>query len=116
LKIATGVAQPDRQLVADEFAAAVGEDGRTTGEACSVLLAFAGRRAPESEAVRQHAENDCGTAAAGRVAEQKRKSIGSEVIQWAQVLAEKRGGGTKHSRRISGAANASRDATQKRPW
>lgn len=33
-----GAAGRDRKLVVDQPAAAVGQDGRTTGEACSVLL------------------------------------------------------------------------------
>ncbi len=54
-----------RQL---ELAAAVGEDWRPIGQTCSLLLAPVGRRAPESEAVRQHAEDDRGAAVAGRLA------------------------------------------------
>ena len=38
-------------LLADQLAAAVGEDRRTAGETCALLLAAAGRRAPKSEAV-----------------------------------------------------------------
>ena len=56
----------------DELAAAVGENGRTAGETCAILLAFAGRRALEPEAVQQHAANDLGTAAARRLATQER--------------------------------------------
>src|SRR5207253_7591208 len=67
------VAEEDWELVADELAAAAGEDGRSAGETCALLLAFAGRRTSESEAVRQHAENDRGVAAAGRLANQDRK-------------------------------------------
>lgn len=36
---ATGVAQANRELVADELAATAGEDGRTAGETCPLLLA-----------------------------------------------------------------------------
>src|SRR5437879_4511938 len=67
------VAEEDWELVADELAAAAGEDGRSACETCALLLAFAGRRTSESEAVRQHAENDRGVAAAGRLANQDRK-------------------------------------------
>src|SRR2546427_8247423 len=67
------VAEEDWELVADELAAAAGEDGRLAGETCALLLAFAGRRTSGSEAVRQHAENDRGVAAAGRLANQDRK-------------------------------------------
>src|SRR5208283_4681505 len=40
---AFGTAEEDRELVADQFAAAVGEDRRQAGQACPVLLADAGR-------------------------------------------------------------------------
>jgi hypothetical protein len=67
------------KLVADEVAAPAGEDGRSAGEKCALLLAFAGRRTSESEAVRQHAENDRGVAAAGRLANQGRKCLPSAI-------------------------------------
>ena len=66
-----GVATEDRELVADEFTAAAGEDRRTAGEARALLLVAVGGRAPESETVWQHAEDDCGAAAAGRLASQQ---------------------------------------------
>ena len=66
------------ELVADEFAAALGEDRRTAGETCALLLAALGRRAPESEAVRQHAEDDRGAAAAGRLANRERGKSSAE--------------------------------------
>ena len=69
---AAGATEEDQQLVADAFAAAAGENGRTAGETCAILLAFAGRRALEPEAVQQHAANDLGTAAARRLATQER--------------------------------------------
>ena len=59
--------------LADEFAAAFGQDRRTAGEARAVLLAFANRGAPASEAVRQPAEDARGAAAAGRLASQERR-------------------------------------------
>ena len=45
------IAEDDWELVADKFTAALGQDRREAGETCAVLLAFAGRRAPKSEAV-----------------------------------------------------------------
>src|SRR2546422_8032539 len=76
------VAEEDWELVADELAAAAGKDGRSAGETCVLLLAFAGRRTSESEAVRQHAENDRGVAAAGQLANQDKKANErSEAIQ-----------------------------------
>jgi len=67
------VAEEDGELVADEFTATLGQDRRTAGEARSVLLAFAGRGALESEAIREHAADDRGAAAAGRLASQERR-------------------------------------------
>src|SRR5664279_5161281 len=55
---AAGVAQANRELVADQLAAAPGEDGRTAGEACPLLLATAGGRASEPAAVRGDAGTD----------------------------------------------------------
>ena len=65
-------AEQDQELVADELATQVDEDRRSAGETCAILLAFAGRRALEPEAVQQNAANDLGTAAARRLATQER--------------------------------------------
>src|SRR5437899_1547793 len=81
------VAEEDWELVADELAAAAGEDGRPAGETCALLLAFAGRRTSESEAVRQHAENDRGVAAAGRLANQDRKQTSARKPSSGEVSA-----------------------------
>ena len=70
---AVGATEEDPQLVAHQLAAEGGEDRSPAGEACAPLLAFTGRRTSESEAVRQHAENDRGAAAAGQLANQDRK-------------------------------------------
>ena len=67
----TGLATLNRELVADEFAAALGEDWRTASETCAVLPAAAGRRASDAAAFWQPVEKDRGTAAAGRLAKQK---------------------------------------------
>src|ERR1039458_7373652 len=48
---AAGAAEEDRELVADEFAAAVGEDRRAVSEACPVLLAAVGGEPPDAAAV-----------------------------------------------------------------
>ena len=61
-----------KNLFVEEPAAAVGEDRRSAGETCALLLAALGRGAPESEAVCKHAEDDRGAAAAGRLAKQER--------------------------------------------
>ena len=55
---AAGVAQANRELVADEFAAAAGEDRRTAGETCSLLLAAAGGETSDAAAVRGDAGTD----------------------------------------------------------
>ena len=49
------VAQADRELVADELAATIGEDRWAAGQACPLLLASAGGRTSEPTAVRSDA-------------------------------------------------------------
>src|ERR1019366_69665 len=55
---AAGIAQANRELVADQLAAAAGEDGRTAGEACPLLLAIVGGRTSDAAAVRGDAGAD----------------------------------------------------------
>src|SRR5271157_4796281 len=55
---AADVAQANRELVADELAATAGEDGRTAGETCPLLLATAGGRTSDAAAVRGNAGPD----------------------------------------------------------
>jgi len=55
---AAGVAQANRELVADDFAATAGEDEGTAGKTCASLLASAGRRTSDSAAVRGDAGPD----------------------------------------------------------
>jgi len=57
---AAGVAAADWELVANEPAAAVGENGRPTGEARAILLAAAGREPPDAAAFWSHAEQNRG--------------------------------------------------------
>ena len=64
---ASGAATEDRELVVDELAATVGENGRTAGEACPVLLAFAGGEPSDAAAVRSHGTADVGVVATGRI-------------------------------------------------
>ncbi len=90
-------------LVLDQLAAATGEDGRPAGETCALLLAFTNRRASESEAVRQHAENDRGVAAAGRLANQ----------DGMQTSARKPSSGEVSAARQTGAGKTSSAAPQK---
>ena len=68
LVAAARTAEQDQELVADELATQVDEDRRSAGQARAVLLAAAGRRAFEPQAVRRHAAQDLGAAAAKRVA------------------------------------------------
>jgi len=59
---ATGTAGQDRQLVADESGAAVGENRWQAGEARAVLLAAAGGEPVDAEAFWRHAAQDRGAA------------------------------------------------------
>src|SRR5712691_2279020 len=99
------VAEEDWELVADQLAAAAGEDRRSACETCALLLAFAGRRTSESEAVRQHAENDHGVATAGRLANQDRKQTSARKPSSREVSAA----------RQTGAGNTNRTTTPKGP-
>ena len=51
---AAGAAEEDRELVTDQFATAVGEDGRQAGQARPVLLADVGREPSHTAVVREH--------------------------------------------------------------
>ena len=55
---AAGAALEDRQLVADQPAAAAGEDGWSLGGTRPILLAAAGREPSDAAAVRGHAAPD----------------------------------------------------------
>jgi len=59
---AAGVAQANRELVADELAATAGEDRRTAGKTCALLLATLGGRTSDAAAVRGDAGPDRATA------------------------------------------------------
>ena len=65
---ATRVAAQDQDVVTDELAAAVDEDGRQIGQARAVLLVALGRGTSEPAAVWRHAAEDLGAACAGWVA------------------------------------------------
>ena len=89
-------------MVADEFAAALGQDRRTTGEAYAVFLAVVGRRASHAGVFWQHASKDRGAAAAGRVANQEIQRIErSEAIRSGQVSAAREVGGEKPPKQVS---------------
>lgn len=53
-----GVTQANRELVADQLAAAAGEDRWTAGQTCALLLATAGGRTSDAAAVRGDAGPD----------------------------------------------------------
>jgi len=63
------VAKPRRHLltVADEFAAAIGQDRRASDEARSLLLVDAGGELPDMAALREHGAADRGAAPADRI-------------------------------------------------
>jgi hypothetical protein len=69
---AAGVAEANRELVADESAATAGKDWRTAGEACALLLASPGGRTSESAEVQSDVGPD--RAAAGTDGVEKRWS------------------------------------------
>ena len=64
---AAGVAQANRELVADQLAAAAGENGWTAGEACPLLLAAFGREPSDEAAVWEYGAADHGAARGKRV-------------------------------------------------
>ena len=92
LVAAARTAEQDQELVADELATQVDEDRRSAGQARAVLLAAAGRRAFEPQAVRRHAAQDLGAAAAKRVALTGRGStvFGSKRFRKEQCRRERR--------------------------
>ncbi len=65
---AAETATKDQELIADELAAAADEDGRSAGEACSLLLVAAGRGTSEPQTLRRYVAEDLGVAAARWVA------------------------------------------------
>ena len=74
------------------LATQVDEDRRSAGQARAVLLAAAGRRAFEPQAVRRHAAQDLGATAAKRVALTRRGStvFGSKRFRKEQCRPERR--------------------------
>ena len=64
---AAGAASEDRQLVADEPATTIGQDGRPADQSRTVLLAAAGGEPFDAAAVREHGVPDRGAARARRI-------------------------------------------------
>ena len=86
---AIGAAGTDRSLVADQLAAAVGEDRRAFNKACSLLLAAAGGESSDAAALREHAAKDRDAAVAsgiGRV--QSAADCDGDVVAEENVSAE----------------------------
>ncbi len=65
--MAAGAAEANRQVVADQLAAAAGEDRRPTGEACSILLASVGGESSDAPSVCLDGTADRLVAPAGRM-------------------------------------------------
>src|ERR1039458_2698265 len=57
-----GFAERDSELVSDQFAATAGEDRRTAGQTCALLLATLGGRTSDAAALRGDAGSDRATA------------------------------------------------------
>src|SRR6516164_6292158 len=68
LAAAPRAAEADRHVVARESAAAARENGRSVDQACSVLLAVAGRRTSDTAAVRGDPATAGGAVGASRIA------------------------------------------------
>jgi hypothetical protein len=64
---AAGVAEGNRYVIINQFAATAGEDGRVAGKACPLLLAIVGGEPSDVAPVRKHAAADGGSATASRV-------------------------------------------------
>src|ERR1039457_3700261 len=64
---AAGAARADREVVADQLAAAPGETRRAFNQACALLLAAAGGESSDAAAVWLHAAEDRGAAVASGI-------------------------------------------------
>src|SRR5208282_1182459 len=64
---AAGVAGAGRHLVADQLAAAPGENRRTAHQTCALLLVAAGGESSDAPALRKHAAEDRDAAAASGI-------------------------------------------------
>src|ERR1019366_2493962 len=84
-----GAADEDRHLVADQLAAAAGENRRAFDKACSVLLVAAGRESSHPPALRKHAAEDRDAAAAGGIRRAQREANFDDHVGGAgEVFAE----------------------------
>ena len=80
--LAAGAAEEDRELVADQLAAAAGEDGRQAGQARPLLLAARNREPPDGATVWKHGAADRLAALASRVGE---PTTGSDFLWGSQT-------------------------------
>ena len=64
---AAGAARADREVVANQLAAAAGENRRAFNKACTLLLAVAGGEPSDAAAFREHAAENCDAAVASRI-------------------------------------------------
>jgi hypothetical protein len=86
-----GAAEENWRMVADEFAAAAGENRRPTGQACPLLLGPAGRRTFIPATVLGHAAPDLGAASPDRLTRQTNLP-GKRAQAWSGVLEMPRNG------------------------
>jgi hypothetical protein len=92
---AAGFAHENRGLILDQLAVAAGEDGQPSGGTCAPLLAFTDKRASDSEAIWQHAKNDRGVAAAGRLPKKAIKQTSARKTSYGEVSAARQTGAAK---------------------
>ena len=86
---AAGAAEGNRNVVINEFAATVGEDGRQEGQTCPLLLATAGGEPSHTALVRKHAAADRGFAAASRIGAAANHIALSETgCSWSRCIRE----------------------------
>src|SRR6202022_896686 len=77
---AVGAADEGRHLVANQLAAAVGEDRRTAHPTCALLLVAVGRGAPDAAVVWRHAAEDRNAAVASGIGGlQSAANFGDEI-------------------------------------
>ncbi len=87
-----GAADEDRHLVADQLAAAAGENRRTVDKAQTLLLVAAGGESPDPTALRQHAAQDRDAAVASRISRRAgRGDVGDDAGAQGEVSAESLG-------------------------
>jgi hypothetical protein len=70
------------RLVLDQPAAAVSEDGRSTGKTCAVLLDGVGRRTSDANTVLGNVAQDCAVAASGKLATDRNTANPNHGGQW----------------------------------